>query len=126
MRFMSRSDMLSVGLLLQSQLLNWFRTGDPTIDAILASVIFSLMTLAASHYRTIVDNLKCRLTLRKCTMHVPSTLMKGQDSYSNFRYTDLTWFLSERVDLRNTREIKAYSLGTVEKFMKKKTLSFCN
>lgn len=59
-------------------------------------------------------------------MHVPSTVMQGQDQFTNFRYTDLTWFLSERVDLRSTNGVKAVGLSsTSHKFIPKDGNTVC-
>ena len=101
--------------MIQSQILNVIRTGDPVIDAVLASILLTLLTYIAAQRKIIIDFIKHRITRKRCIMHVPSSTMRCHDSVLNRKYTDLTWFLTERVDLKNTRAIKSYRYDEVSK-----------
>lgn len=97
-----------MSLVIQSHLLNLVRTGDPTLDAMIAGLIVTMITYVATNYRAILDHLKHGMRWRKCIMHVPSIVIVGEERRPNGRYANLTWFLSERVDLKKTSEIKAF------------------
>ncbi len=111
--------MLSLQMLLQSQLLNIFRTGNPLIDSVLASVLVTAITYLASQPSWLIGLMKRRMKFeKKCVMHVPSIVSQGACSYKNARYKYLTWFLTEKVDLTTTMEITAIKTDLdVDKFI---------
>ena len=101
-----------IAALLQSQLLNCIRTGNPAIDAFIAAIVVTLITYITSKWDHIKKHLCNVFPSKKRIMTVPSVVdIAGHCQYSNPMYQTLTWFLTNRVNIISTNGVTVLDVG---------------
>ena len=110
-----------LGAVIQAQLLGVLRTGDPMVDALLTTLLVTLVSAATMHKAAIVDWLKRQWfpsAVEQGSSIITVYFMDDASSYINQYYQALMWYLTSKIPTPPGGEATLYNSDHgAEKFL---------